>query len=1573
MELSKILSLPDYIITEEICEYDCFKVCRAQKVQSHMPVIIKTLKTGASQIDIAKLINEYEITRNLDITGIIKPVRLEWAGLAVVLILEDFAAIPIRKHLLGNDRELPLFFSIAIQLTETLGELHQKGVIHRNLKPDAILIHPDTKQVIIADFSIATIMSRKGHPELPSHTFSGTPAYMSPEQFGRMSTAIDHRSDLYSLGVVLYEMLSGRLPLHADNDVQWVHAHMAKKPVDPGKINPGIPLAVTAIIMKLLAKTATERYQSAAGLLADLEECRRQWSQSNKIEPFTPGQRDFAGSFQLPHKLYGREKEVAALTAAFERACSGQSGLMLVYGYAGTGKTVLIQETLRLPATKKGYFITGKSDQLQRNNPYAPFIQAFGNLLRQILTESQERLAVWKRTLNRALGKNGAIITEVIPEVELIAGPQPAAERLQPREAQNRFRLIFRNFVRAFAQKAHPLVIFLDDLQWADPASLELVQCLSAAADIRYLLLLGAYRDNEVTGTHRLLTAIQELQIADILVQQVPLTSLAPTHTGQFIADTLHCEPEKSAPLAEIMHRKTGGNPFFLGQLLQSAYEENLLVFNLKDGCWEWETSAIQDMSLTDDVIDFMLGKLQKLPAATRNVLQLAACIGNIFDLQTLAIACEQTPGQTAAALRLAIAEGLILPLNAPGQTQEPLYRLDDDLSLVDFAAKYEFLHDRVQQAAYSLIPAEGKKEAHVKIGRLFLQSMDRDELKEKIYDIMDHLNRGLDLIHDQTEKIKLAGYNLLAGKKAKAAIAYAAALNYFKTGIDLLPGDAWQDYYQVTYDLYLERFQCEHLCAHFDIAEVLFDLILSKAKTNLEKANLYEIKIILNLGIEKYQETLQLGIKGLNLLGVNLPESPGKFALLKELLSAKWHLQSHKLGDFAKLPEITDPVQNEVMRLLFTQALVASIVNPELYTFILLKINNLSRKFGNTYCFMLSSMCYIFCAGRVLGDYKTMLEYKKDVQQQFEQYTSSFDKYLLNHSIGTYISHWTEHVQTGIDYLQKAVDHALEGGKLLFAGYAMTLLIENKYFSGASLAELYQECQHYYHFSKLVRLLYYQTLIANLRGLTGENAMFGNENCAEDTCRELKDHKKAVMARAFAKIQLSYLYGDYGNALATAEQAQQNINAVKGFLLSAEYSFYYCLAITARFDGLPVKQQQKYRKILKKHRDLLQKWSDSCPANFLHKYLLVAAETARLDNKDSAAMALYDQSIQSAREHGYIQNEAIAGELSARFHLAKGRDKIAQVYLTDACHRYLKWGATRKVRYLKEQYPHLLGGTSPQEEMLKTAEILKNACRFTGVGVSGFASDPDLCTIRKAVQKLAEGTDPPALLKSLLEMACENAGADKGYLILGKSENLLSETAMSGKPYPAITLISHPVGKRVNFSRTTVRYVARMLEPVVLNDTEQAGIFAGDPYLAGPCPQSIICLPLLCQGLFVGVLYLENTLMCQVFTPDRLEMVRLLASQMAYIQKLQLSVTEDAAAVTEETPLLLADFLTERELDVLRLIAAGMSNREIAQELQLTVNTVKTHILNVYGKLQVNRRVQAIARARELKLLTKE
>jgi serine/threonine protein kinase len=741
MGTNKMLALSGYVIDEEIHENNRIRVYRGLRVQDSNAVIIKALKEEAfNPSGISRLIYEYEITRNIDIDGIVKPLQLEQEGTVFALVMEDTGAVSLREYIRINSIHIPGFLDIAEQLAEILGQLHQKGIIHKDLKPENILIHPETVKVKIIGFGTAVLWGKYESNTSMFNSPAGTLQYMPPEQTGRIERNVDYRSDYYSLGAVYYELLTGRLPWQAGDSAEWVHARIACKPEFQDEMDSSVQ-PILAIVLKLLSKTAGDRYQSAYGLLQDLKECRLQLSQKGRIDHFPLGRMDISINLQLPRKLYGRETEIESLKVAFESVCTGQTRIILVSGYAGIGKTMLVREALESFVAEKGYFIAGKFDQLRQNRPYASFAAAFGNLVKQLLTESQEALERWKKKILRTLGRSGTVITELIPEMEWLIGTQPQVEGLPPMEAQNRFLMVLRDFVKVFARKEHPLVLFLDDLQWADSASLQFLQYLSRDNDLTYFLFVGAYRNNETNETHPLMDVLENLKKDEIPIQHMELSCLDYSQVVEFLLEALHCSGEKCGPLAEVLYRKSGGNPFFLCQLLKFVHREKLLYFNTGEGCWDWELSPIQNLQIQDDVVGLILEKLQKLPAGTQELLKTASCIGSSFDLDALSIAGEMTRHELSSRLLPAVLEGFVLT------AENGMYTEKHDQCIV--AEKYEFLHDRIQQAVYSMLPEEEKKERHLKIGRLILQHICQDKLYVKILSVMNHFNRGLDLIED--------------------------------------------------------------------------------------------------------------------------------------------------------------------------------------------------------------------------------------------------------------------------------------------------------------------------------------------------------------------------------------------------------------------------------------------------------------------------------------------------------------------------------------------------------------------------------------------------------------------------------------------------------------------------------------------------------------------------------------------------------------------------------------------------------------------------------------------------------
>jgi predicted ATPase/tRNA A-37 threonylcarbamoyl transferase component Bud32 len=914
--------LPGYRVSQQIYESANSVVYRATREHDNRPVILKVLKPDYPNLaELAHYNQEYEILRQLNVTGVVETYGLEPYRNTLVLILEDFGGVSIRPWLERKARAgsaaVPLAqcLEIVSKIAAGLDQIHTSGVFHKNVNPSNVVFNPDTGELKLIDFGLATTLHRETPTLKIPQVLEGTLAYLSPEQTGRMNRTVDYRTDFYSLGVMFYELLTGCLPFEATDTLELVHAHLAKSPVAPHELDPTIPEVVSNLVLKLMEKAPEDRYQSAQGIRYDLDLCWRQ-VQSGQIPGFALGERDWTDHFLIPEKLYGRDAEIEKLISAFERAAHGSTEMMLVTGFSGVGKTAVINEIHTPIVRQRGYFIKGKFDQLSRNIPFSAFVQAFRDLMGQLLSESKAQRYQWRSTILSALGESAQVISEVIPELERIIGPQPPVPELTGSAAQNRFNLLFQKFIATFATSEHPLVIFLDDLQWADLASLKLVQLLVSQTSRGYLLLLGAYRDNEVSPAHPLMLTLDEINKTGATLTTIRLAPLGQPDINQLIADTLGCSPELTLPLTKLVYQKTQGNPFFNNQFLKTLYEEKLVTFDFEVGYWQFDIAQVSTLALTEDVVEFMTLRLQKLPAATQEVLKSAACIGNQFDLETLAIVHQKSETEAAADLWQAVRAGAVLPQDEVYEFVHKTHGEDSTFSADarDQFPTYRFLHDRVQQAAYSLIPEAERPTLHLNIGRLLLSKTQEQQLEERLFEIISQFNAGLSQITDPAERETLAHLNLQAGQKAKAATAYTAAMNYLTVGLSLLPPDCWQTHYPLTLSMYQELVEVAYLVGNFEQMDQWAMLVLQQATTLLDKVKVYEVQIQAEIARNQLKAALDLGLSVLAELDIVLPDQPDQAEIESAFQRVPVALAGKPVSELLHLPLMTDPVHSRLL-----------------------------------------------------------------------------------------------------------------------------------------------------------------------------------------------------------------------------------------------------------------------------------------------------------------------------------------------------------------------------------------------------------------------------------------------------------------------------------------------------------------------------------------------------------------------------------------------------------------------------------------------------------------------------------
>ncbi len=1254
----------------------------------------KPLKAEHPTIEeISRLKHEHKILRHLESEGIVKPIALENYHNGLALIVENFSGQSLKDFLKNQSLAINAFFKIGIQLANTLGEIHHSNVIHKDIKPQNILINPETKEVKIIDFSIASLLERENQTVTNPNLLEGTLAYMSPEQTGRMNRTVDYRTDFYSLGVTFYEMLTGKLPFSAKDPLEFVHCHIAKAPIAPKKLNPEIPDAVSEIVMKLLSKTAEDRYQSAFGIKVDLETCEQMLS-SREISQFIIGQLDSYSQFLIPQKLYGREREVASLLEAFARVSCGKTEMMLVSGYSGIGKSSLVNEVDKPIVGARGYFLSGKFDQFKRNIPYASLIQAFQGLMRQLLTENSAQIAIWQAKILESLGANGQIIIDVIPEVEKIIDQQPAVPTLGSTESQNRFNRVFQKFIQVFSKAEHPLVIFLDDLQWADSASLKLIQLIMTDPDSKYLLLIGAYRDNEVSATHPLIYTLEQIENTRAIVNNIILQPLDISHVNQLVSETLRSQISQVLPLAELVFKKTKGNPFFLTQLLKSLYQDKLLSFDFNQVCWQWDIQLLQGIEISDNVVELMVSQIQKLSSQTQNVLKLAACIGDQFSLDFLAIANKKSQSETARDLWEALQAGLVLPLN--NSYKIPLLfdsETSTENSTEQFDVIYKFLHDRVQQASYSLIPDEQKKETHLKIGQLLLHSTTPEERKENIFALVNQLNYGTDLITLELERYELAELNLIAGQKAKAATAYESAVKYLKVGLELLAEDSWESKYELTLNLYLEAAEAEFITTNFERSQQLSDVIIKQAKTLLEKIKVYELKIQFDMAENRAQSAIDTGISVLEMFGISLEQEPPQTLIIEDL---------------ANLPPMTDVDQLAAMRILTSIVISAYLGNGAMLPLIIYTMIDLSIKYGNS---PESAYAYVFYGSLLcgpMGDIDSGYKFGKLSIVVLEK----FETNSLNCKIGLIFNAllrcWKDHSRETLEPLIDAMQSGLEVGDLECGCHCLINYCYMTFLTEKELEKVEREQEKYVAITIKYKQDYdtfaikiYQQLVKNILGKNSEKyRLIGDIFNEEEMIPMFRESNNGTLLFFYyaAQSMLRYCFKDYEGTIVSANLVSEYASCGVGLIQNALRNFYHSLALLALYPKASAKDQEEYLSEVAANQEKMKTWAFHAPSNFQHKYDLVEAEKARIMGQPLEASDYYDRAIAGAKEQGYIQEEALANELAAEFYFSRSQDKIARIYLTDAYYGYSRWGAKAIVKDLEARYPQIFSRIAKPE-----------------------------------------------------------------------------------------------------------------------------------------------------------------------------------------------------------------------------------------------------------------------------------
>jgi PAS domain S-box-containing protein len=1470
---------PEYLATETLHQGGCTALLRALRAGDRRPVILKVVDPRRCRDrDLERLRLEHENGASLDLPAVVRPLGLETYEGMPALVLEDFGGRPLERAL-GAPTPVGSFLDLAVRIARAVADLHEAGIIHKDLKPANILVHPATSEVKLVDLGIATRLPREQQGARPPQLIEGSLPYISPEQTGRMNRVLDSRSDLYSLGVTFYQMLTGRLPFEARDPLEWVHCHVAREPAPPSRLVPEVPEAIERIVLKLLAKMPDDRYQTASGLELDLARCLDAWRRDGRVEPFALGEHDVPDHLQIPQKLYGREQQVAALVGAFERvADTGIPELVLVAGYSGIGKSALAHELQKPIVRRGGVFVAGKFDQHRRDVPYSTIAQALRELVLDLLAEGEEQVARWRERLQAALGSNGQLVVDVIPQVELLVGRQPPVPELPPTEALSRFQMVFRRFVEAFAWKEHPLTLFVDDLQWADPASLALLQDLVTYPDVRSLLVVGAYRDNEVTGSRPLASAVESARRAGARVSDVVLGPLSDEHVTAFLADALHCAPREAEPLADLVREKTGANPFFVIQFLTVLYRQGLVAFDRGAARWRWDVEQIRAQGYTDNVFELMAGKLRHLPVETREALAVAACVGASVEAGTLAAVCQRDPEE---ALRPALEEDLLARLEST----------------------YRFPHDRVQEAAYALIPEGERPAVHLAIGRRLLARAAPERVEEEIFEIVNQFDRGAALIASPAERERVAELNLVAGKRARRSTAYASALKYLAAGRELLGEDCWSRRYELAFALEIHRAECEYLTGALEAAEERLSMLWDRAGNLADLAALTRLRLDLYTTLDQSDRGVSACLDYLRRLGIQWSPHPTWEEVHREHERIWQQLGSRPIEALVDSPPMSDPDWLATMDVLTSLMPPALFTDENLLCLLIGRMVNLSLERG--LCDG-SSLAYVWLGmilGPYFGDFRAAFRFGKVSLELVEKRGLDRFKARVYLCFANFVNPWARHVVTSADLQRRAFDAAMRIGDLTFAAYSNNSLITILLAAGEPLGDVQREAERGLAFARdmgfgqAVDIMATQLgLIRTLRGLTARFSSFDDGQFDEGRFeRHLETDPRLAIATCWywiRKLQSRVFAGDATGAVEAASKAERLIWTSRSFFEVAEYVYYGAIARAGRHDAAPAEERPRHLAALVAHLEQLEVWAENCPENFQDRHALVSAELARIEGRELEAERLYEQAIRSARENGFVHDEALAHELAAKFYRARGYERFADLYLREARACYLRWGADGKVRELERLHPQLV-------ERRPFAPAATIAVR---------AEQLDLLAVVKASQTVSGEMDIDKLVGTLLGLALELGGARKAALVLARGSDLSIEAQASlengatTRMRPAASVESSAL-----LPASVLHRVRRTREPVIIDDVA-GDRFAADPYFAAHRTRSILCLPIVRDDL-VGLLYLENDLAAGAFTPDRLTALSLLASQ---------------AAISVENARLLLE-LRERETRIRRLVESDI------------------------------------------------
>jgi predicted ATPase/class 3 adenylate cyclase len=1479
------------------------------------PSCLKVLKEEfPSKEMLDQLDNEFNLCFNSKCSSVRKAIKRGKTQGHEDVILEYIEGKDLSKILSSEKFTFLQQLHLATDLASALADLHKENIFHRRIHPSNIIIEQSTNKIFFIDFGLAT-EGNAFEPEFNNYQEKEIESlkYIAPEQTGRINHAIDNRADLYSLGLILYRIFTGQLPFESEARLELMYANIAKTPVKPNEINAAIPKVISDIIMKLLSKNAEGRYQSAFGVKCDLEKCLQQFAQKGTLDnlaaiDFEIAGFDFSGKLNFSNKLYGRKKEIDILNVMYEACAIGEKKIVLISGNSGSGKSALVEELKNSVLQKKGVFIKGKFDQISSDTPYSTLVQAFNELAQFILAGDSVSQAKWKKKITEAIGNSGKILTQFMPGIEMLIGKQKEAPELKGIEAQNRFNYEFTRFFKSIADADSPLVIFVDDLQWADESSLNLFKIISENRDIDHIMLIAAYRKNEVNDNHPVGKKINELKEDRIPFEQMELNDLSYRDVFELVSETLLTKQQSISLLSEIIYNKTKGNAFYVRQFLKSIYEEGLLHFDFESLEWKYNSDLILQMNVSGNVAELMNSFILKLPDETLDLLKTASTIGNNFSKRNLSVIKQLSERNIESLLNLSVSEGLIIP----------------------FETEYKFAHDRIQQAIYSLIPDDEKAAMHLLNGQRLAAQINETELQEKLFDLVNQWNLGAEKIVDKKEKNYLANLNLTAGNKAIASTAFPQALLYFEKGLNILDKDAWASQYDFILQLNTSAAEAAYLSGQYEKVDKFVNDLLQHSKSLIDSAKAYEIDIKKLIAQNKPLDAVKLGLNILKKMGIDLPLKPGKIQVMKDLIKIKYLLRNKSMEYYNSLPEMKDPEKNAAMRILSDISSASFFAVPNLVPLLAFKMirltitHGLSRKSPFSfaaYGYILSVFLNEIDKGISFGEIALHLAKKINAEELIGSILVTSNIFLV---------HRRTPLTETIHDLERSFKSGLESGDNEYASYAAHNIVYQFFIMGYPLADLSKKAEtlelsieKFQQDLTLKRLqLFRQSILNLIEGTENPDVLKGKifDESEMDIADVTKSNEIYFQNLYLQKLYLALIFNLHNNGRKYVSIAEKYQESVKGTALYPLFYFYRSLLI---LDTSPNPSSKKtILSQVKKDIGVLKKYEKYCPQTYSHKIFLLEAEYKYLEGDNEEAKILYDKALKAGTESNMTSDLAYAWERAGRFFLNTKQDLLANFYLQNAYRVYKRWGATAKLIQMESHYIQLRGGSGAEWQNQLLDEPAKQPANI------------DLETVLKASAALSSEIVLPRLLKIMMQIILENAGAQNGFLIMEKDGQKYIEAEIKADMEDIKILQSIAVSQSNLLAESVVNYVYLTQETVILDDACKSDLFANDEFIKRNECKSILCIPLMNMGKIQAVIYLANDVTSGAFTAKGVGVLKLLAGQMAVSIENALFYSELENKVKERTNEL---EIEKKKSDDLLL---NILPEDIANELKQTGHT---------------------------------